>query len=105
MKVNYIRIEEVTYGEPIEQRILDELLDLELVDARRESNRHVVIAETDCEDLRAMLRLATVLDINPAGIETIMHMRRRMATLQAELRRLKALERAYLSMRPPDTVQ
>lgn len=92
--MTYLRIEEITYGEPVPAELLEELLALELVEYRREpaAPREVVlVSEGDAENLRAMLRLATVLEVNPAGVETIMHMRRRMADMQAELRRLRRL--------------
>ena len=104
MEINYVSIEEVTYGEPVEQQLLDELLELELIQARRDDREVLLVAEKDCEDLRTMLRLATVLEINPAGVETIMYMRRRMRELQQELRRLRLLERAYAAMRPNEPI-
>jgi len=60
-----------------------------LVDAKIIAPEQLVIAEEDCEEFRAMLRLMVELDINPAGIATIMHMRRRMQSMQTELRRLR----------------
>ena len=93
--MTYLRIEEITYGEPVPQDVLEGLLELELVEYRREPAQPrevVLVSERDAEALRAMLRLATVLEVNPAGVETIMHMRRRMAEMQRELRRLRRLE-------------
>ena len=97
--MTYLRIEEITYGEPVPADVLDELLALDLVAYRREpaAPREVVlVSERDAEALRAMLRLATVLEVNPAGVETIMHMRGRMTAMRAELRRLRRLEAALL---------
>ena len=94
--MTFLRIEEITYGEPVPADLLEQLLDLELVEYRREPAEPravVLVSERDAEALRAMLRLATVLEVNPAGVETIMHMRRRMREMQAELRRLRRLER------------
>ena len=94
--MTYLRIEEITYGEPVPADLLEQLLDLELVEYRREPAEPravVLVSERDAESLRAMLRLATVLEVNPAGVETIMHMRRRMREMQGELRRLRRLER------------
>ncbi len=102
MEVNYLLIEEVTYGEPVEHQLLEALLELEFVEVRREPSGTLLIAESSCDNLRTMLRLATVLEVNTAGIETIMHMRRRIADLQGELRRLRKLEASYQLMRPSE---
>lgn len=94
--MTFLRIEEITYGEPVPAELLEELLELELVEYRREPaepREVVLVSERDAESLRAMLRLATVLEVNPAGVETIMHMRRRMREMRAELRRLRRIER------------
>ena len=89
--MTYLRIEEITYGEPIDRDIVDKLLELDIVAYRYPERGVVEVAEADCEQLRTMLRLATQLDINPAGIETIMHMRERIRRLQREVRALRAL--------------
>lgn len=100
MEVNYIRIETALYGEPVEADLLDALLELGLIEYKRQGAESILIAESNCEDFRAMLRLATELEINPAGVETIMHMRKRMNELNEEIRRLRQLERAYRHIRP-----
>ena len=98
----YLTIEEITYGDPVERDLLDDLLELDLVDYRRAGPTEVVrVAEHHCEDLRAMLRLATVLGVNPAGVATIMHMRRRQSALQRELRALRQEAAAYRALRGP----
>ena len=87
--MNYLIIDRDLLGEPVEVERLEPLLALEIVEFRREPTGAFAVAEEHCEDLRTMLRLAYELGINPAGVETIMHMRRRMAQLQAELARLR----------------
>lgn len=91
--MNYIQIEHIVYGETVDQQMVEAILELELVDARKSATDQVVIAEKDCEEFRAMLRLMVELDINPAGIATIMHMRRKMQAMQEELRALRMLHR------------
>ena len=92
----YLTIQAITYGEGVPAERLEALLGLELVRYRRSApDAPVEVVEDDCEDLRAMLRLSEDLGINPAGVETIMHMRRRMQSLQEELRRLRAIENMY----------
>ena len=89
--MTYLLIDQTLLGEPVEVQRLEPLLELELVAYRREPTGTYAVAEEHCEDLRTMLRLAYELDINPAGVETIMHMRRRLDHLQREVRRLQAL--------------
>lgn len=89
--MTYLLIDRQLLGEPVEIERLQPLLELEIVSYRREATGAFAIAEEHCEDLRTMLRLAYDLDINPAGIETIMYMRRRLAVLQAEIDQLRRL--------------
>ncbi len=89
--MNYLIIDQELLGEVIEIERLEPLLALEIVAFRREPSGAFAVAEEHCEDLRTMLRLAYELDINPPGVETIMHMRRRIAELQAEVSRLRRL--------------
>ena len=86
--MNYIQIEHIVDGELVVQQMVKALLDLELLDAQVAAGQ-IAIAEKDCEEFRAMLRLMVELEINPAGIATIMHMRRRMQTMQEEIRQLR----------------
>ena len=90
--MDYLLIDRDLLGEPVEVDRLEPLLQLELVAYRREPSGAYAVAAEHREDLCAMLRLAYDLEINPAGVETIMHMRRRMRALQAEVHRLR---RAY----------
>ncbi len=91
--MEYIEIEQLVYGEPVDPRVIEDLLHLELVDTRRLNADRVLIAEADCEEFRAMLRLMVELEINANGVATIMHMRRRMRELHAELRQLRQLSK------------
>jgi hypothetical protein len=91
--MEYIEIEQLVYGEPVDPRIIEDLLHLELVDTRRLNADRILIAEADCEEFRAMLRLMVELEINANGVATIMHMRRRMRELRAELRQLRQLSK------------
>ena len=95
----YIRIEHVVVGTALDRSRLDELLDLDLIDYRRPEREVVEVAESDCEELRAMLRLRDELEINAAGVAAIVHMRRRVRELQEELRRLRGIERMYVGAR------
>ena len=87
--MNYLLIDRDLLGEPIEVERLEPILRLDIVRYRREPSGAYAVAEEHREELCAMLRLAYDLEINPAGIETIMHMRRRVRALQAEVQRLR----------------
>jgi len=89
--MKYIEISQVVYGEFVESTVVDALIELELIDVRRSLDQEVSIAEQDCEEFRAMLRLMIELEINAPGVATIMHMRRRMQKMQQELRHLESL--------------
>jgi len=88
--MKYLEINQIVYGEPIDPRMLDALIKLELLDTQRSTQNGILIAESDCEEFRAMLRLMVELEINAPGVATIIHMRRRMQKMQRELRRLKS---------------
>lgn len=105
MEIRYILLEEVTAGEPVSDGLLEELLALDLVRYRREPPARVLIEESHCETLRTMLRLATDLGINAAGVETIIHMRGRLSDLQREVRRLRQVEAAYHALRPATEIE
>ncbi len=89
--MTYLVIDQTLLGEPVETTRLQPLLELEIVEYRREPTGAFAVAEEHCEDLRTMLRLAYDLEINPAGVETIMYMRRRLDHLQREVQRLQRL--------------
>ena len=87
--MDYLLIDRDLLGEPVEVTRLEPILALDLVAYRREPNGAYAVAAEHREELCAMLRLAYDLEINPAGVETIIHMRRRMREMQAELTRLR----------------
>ena len=87
--MDYLIIDRDLLGEPVEVERLEPLLALDIVTYRREPTGAYAVAAEHREELCAMLRLAYDLDINPAGVETIMHMRRRVRELQAEVQRLR----------------
>lgn len=93
--MTYVIIDQYLLGEPIEAERLEPILALEIVSYRRESSGAFAVAEEHCEDLRTMLRLAYELEINPAGIETIMYMRKRLSEMQTELNYLRRLKDAW----------
>ena len=100
MDIEYIQLDQVIFSEPVNADILEELLELGIVAYKRQETGMILIARPHCEDFRAMLRLATELEINPAGVATIMHMRKKMERMSSELRRLQRIEKAYQNLRP-----
>lgn len=87
--MDYLIIDRDLLGEPVEIERLEPLLALDIVHYRREPSGAYAVAAEHREELCAMLRLAVDLEINPAGVETIMHMRRRVRQLQSEVQRLR----------------
>ncbi len=91
--MDYIEIDHLVYGEPVDPRIVESLIQLDLVDTCRMKDDLILIAEADCEEFRAMLRLMVELEINSNGVATIIHMRRRMKQLIAEVKQLRQLRK------------
>lgn len=89
MSIRYITIREFSSFHDIDVRIVQELVDFGLVETLRREEEWCIRGE-DVEPLEMMVRLRRDLGVNPAGIETILHMRRRLETLR---RRVEELER------------
>ena len=89
MSIRYITIREFSSFHDVDVHIVRELADSGLVETLRREEEWC-IREEDVEPLEMMVRLRRDLGVNPAGIETILHMRRR---LEAMRRRVEELER------------
>ncbi len=61
-----------------------------------------IFAETDIEPLEMALRLHRDLEINPPGIDAILHMRGRLEALQREVAELRVRLRQLEDRRKPD---
>lgn len=89
MTTRYITITELCRFHEVEDVLIVEFSDAGFFSIV-ETSRGPCIAEAELPTIEAMLRLHTELGINAAGVETIMHMRHKMESLQQELRYLKA---------------
>ncbi len=64
----------------------------------RESDDHPLIPDDEIETLEIVLRLHRELDINLAGIETILHMREKIVAMQKRLKDTENLLQHYKKM-------
>lgn len=82
--IRYITIREFSEFHNIEVEVVKKFIAEGLV-AAHQQDEMPCIDERDIEQLESMIRLHHELEINIAGVETIMHMRRRMAEMQSQL--------------------
>ena len=83
-----ITITEIIRVHRVRPELLDELQQLGLL--RVQPEPEPCIEDEQLETLERMLRLHRDLGVNPAGIETIQHMRLRVEALQRRVRELEA---------------
>ncbi len=88
-EITYITIKKFCEFHEVEYRWLQEIIEHGLFTPFHQDGQ-AYIPEEDLSRLETMLRLRVQLDINPAGIETIMHMRSTIQQLQIRLRELEA---------------
>lgn len=88
LTMNYIAIEEFCRHHGVEVRLIQEFADFGLVQLQTNQNGQVVPA-SEIKQLERMLRLALDLDLNPEGIDVILHMRQEMQRLRRRAIRLQ----------------
>jgi hypothetical protein len=84
----YITLRKFCEFHEIESRWVEEIIDFGLITPLQVENQ-LCIEKEDLPQLETMLRLRIQLEINPAGIETIMHMREKIERLNQRLRELE----------------
>ena len=94
-----ITITEITAYHRVSPDLLDELQQLGLIEIVPEPEPNVRVEQLDA--LERMLRLHRELGVNPAGIETILHMRLRIEALQRRVRELEAEVRGHEARQLP----
>ena len=94
-----ITITEIIEYHRVPAALLDELQALGLIEIIAEPEPNVPPDQLD--RLERMLRLHRELGVNPAGIETILHMRLRVEALQSRVRELEAELRGYQARQLP----
>ncbi|QNF35694.1 hypothetical protein HUW51_24400 [Adhaeribacter swui] len=86
--MNYIAIEEFCRQNGVEVRLIQEFADFGLVQLQT-SEKGQTIAAAEVKQLERMLRLALDLDLNPEGIDVILHMRQQMQRLRRKAQKLE----------------
>lgn len=94
MSIRYVTIQEFSEFHQADIHLIEEIIHFGLVEPLEKEDQPC-IREEDIEQLEAMVRLHSELDINLPGLETIMYMRRRMQELQDRLDELERRLRWY----------
>ncbi len=89
----YITIREFSDFHRIDIEIIEEFAEYGLIEIQ-DLEEGPCVEEPAIEELETAVRLHRDLGINPAGIDTILHMRRRLEAMQQELDRLGFLLKA-----------
>lgn len=64
-----------------------------LIQADRDASGAIRFSESELEEIRRIERIVDDLGVNLAGVEVILHMRRRLVALQNELARFREQDR------------
>jgi chaperone modulatory protein CbpM len=94
MAIRYISIHEFCEFHGVDRSVVEEFVEFEFVEPTQ-LDREPALRESDLEPLETAVRLYRDLGVNPAGIETILHMRERLRHLQARMRDLELRLRRY----------
>ena len=94
MAIRYISISEFCDFHGVERSLVEEFVAFGFVEPTH-VDREPALRESDLEPLEVAIRLHRDLGVNPAGIETILHMRERVRQMQARLRDLELRLRRY----------
>ena len=88
MSVKYVTIREFSAFHKVDVHLIEEFIHFGLLEPLEKDNQPC-IREEDIEPLEAMVRLHEELEVNLPALETIMHMRRRLAALQERVQELE----------------
>lgn len=94
MAIRYISIHEFCEFHGVERSLVEEFVEFGFVEPTQ-VDREPALRESDLEPLEVAVRLHQDLGVNPAGIETILHMRERLQQMQARMRDLELRLRRY----------
>ncbi|MCB0581837.1 MAG: hypothetical protein KDD10_21330 [Phaeodactylibacter sp.] len=94
MSIRYITIEAFSEFHEVDAHLIEEFIQFGLLEPVEQGDQPC-IREEDIEPLETLLRLHSDLDINLAGLEAIMHLRRRMLGLQTRIQELERQLRWY----------
>ena len=94
MSIRYVTIQEFSSFHQVDIHLIEAFIQFGLLEPVDEDNQYC-IREEDIEPLEAMVRLHAELDVNLAGLESIMHMRQRLLQLQSRVEELEGQLRRY----------
>jgi hypothetical protein len=94
MAIRYISIREFCEFHGVDRSVVEEFVEFGFVEPTQ-LDREPALRESDLEPLETAVRLYRDLGVNPAGVETILHMRERLRQLQARMRDLELRLRRY----------
>lgn len=97
--MRYVRLDEAIRTVGLPRELVDALLEVELIHARRTLDADEVISLEEAEDLRVARTLMEELGVNQEGVEVILRMRRRQMELQRRMDQLVATLRSELRVR------
>jgi MerR family transcriptional regulator/heat shock protein HspR len=83
--MRYVRLEEAVRLAGVRHELLEALLDVELIRPRHTLEQESVISQEEANELRVARTLLEELGVNVAGVEIILHMRRRQIDLQRQM--------------------
>lgn len=101
MSVRYVTIKEFSEFHRVDIHLIEEFIHFGLVQPLEKEGRPC-IREEDIEPLETMVRLHSELDVNLAGLEAIMHMRRRMRHMRARIEELERRLQRYEALAAAD---
>ncbi len=88
--LRYIKVRELCHFYEVEYEIIEAFHESGLIELEvRAPENDLWIAEEFLEQLEIMIRLHHELDVNIAGIETILHMRSKMIAMQKQMEEME----------------
>ena len=81
----YLRLSDVARLLGVEDALLHELARLELIHPKHTIEGEPLLDERGCDELRVALLLHRELDVNLAGVQVILHMRRRLIDMNRQM--------------------
>jgi MerR family transcriptional regulator/heat shock protein HspR len=81
----YVRLDEAIEVAGLTRELAEELVSDEVIETRATLEQERVISSAEADELRVARTLVDELGVNVAGVEVILHMRRRQLELRREL--------------------
>lgn len=94
MALRYIRIHEFCEFHGVDRQVVEAFFESGFVEPTY-VDQEPALRESDLEPIETAVRLYRELGVNPAGIETILHMRDRLRHMQERMHDLEVRLRRY----------